>query len=394
MLVFGILAVAALTIDLGLVILAQDQMQTATDGAALEGVRWKDEVDDDQRRQIAAAMIGVIFDDDLSPDPLAPDPYGLGAGPIIGVVGGLPQSNGAAQIVLDQPTVYKPNAEGTPIQLNQGNLVHGDLVSGVYFDVVGGEPVAHVEAADYVRDDFLPEDTGDAFLARMRRTRNALSLDQEPGISSSAPPLPLLFGLGALVSAPAGAEYNPREDGITTRATSIAAPKRALRIASPAAQPLAARVGALPLVPIAIRLSRWETLAVGVEETLAAAEFVRAVELDPTQDTTDRVDVVGESVTAAPPGAVPAIPNAIEVVTPVIADVDGDGIDQVIGFGVVIVTALSADNATVIKRGGRLPRSGTEARDPFALRELAADPALFAAHQAMSEPVLAAVLVR
>ena len=42
MMFFGLMGLAALVIDMGFARLAQRQMQTAVDSAALEGLRWQD----------------------------------------------------------------------------------------------------------------------------------------------------------------------------------------------------------------------------------------------------------------------------------------------------------------------------------------------------------------
>ncbi len=61
MLLFGIFAMVALVIDIGFARLAQRQMQTAADSAALEGLRY---VDSDGRQR-AGDMAAWTFDDDL-----------------------------------------------------------------------------------------------------------------------------------------------------------------------------------------------------------------------------------------------------------------------------------------------------------------------------------------
>ena len=89
MLAFAFFALAALVIDLGFVRLAQRQMQTAADTAALEGLRWRDDgqslgIDPHQQ---ASAMAANVFDDDLNP--ADGDPLNFGAGPVVGFQGGI-----------------------------------------------------------------------------------------------------------------------------------------------------------------------------------------------------------------------------------------------------------------------------------------------------------------
>ena len=80
-----------------------------------------------------------------------------------------------------------------------------------------GQP--SVEADDYTRADFMPSSgaaasaSGSAFLVRMRRTNNLNGLDQEPGISSGGPTLPILFGRGSLMARSAAAAW-PAERGL------------------------------------------------------------------------------------------------------------------------------------------------------------------------------------
>jgi hypothetical protein len=148
--------------------------------------------------------------------------------------------NALQTISVPDPHVYDPD-----LQLNGGNEVHGDLVSG-FFDP--SQPA--IENSDYTRFDFTPgaamsvadcaesmpgsEPIGDdAFLVRLRRTNDFDGLDQLAGISSSGPAVPLLFGRGALISKDPDADYNPRVHGITVRATAIAQARPALRVGMP-----------------------------------------------------------------------------------------------------------------------------------------------------------------
>ena len=245
MLAFVFFAFAALVIDLGFVRLAQRQMQTATDTAALEGLRWRD---DGQGlginpHQQASAMAANVFDDDLNP--ADGDPLNFGAGPVVGFQGGIPPTNLAAsqQIVLSNPPVYKPTrSDGTPgLELNEaGNAVEGDMVAGTYGLNKSYQPDpadtdgSHDENASYGRRDYQPStantQTAPGFLVRMRRTANPNGIDAEPGVSSggvvymngntSSPApatLPYLFGRGSMMS------RTSVQQGVTVRATAIAA---------------------------------------------------------------------------------------------------------------------------------------------------------------------------
>ena len=65
MLLFAIMAMAALVIDIGFARVAQRQMQSAADSAALEGLRGEGVTDYAQRQDAAQRMISWTFDDEL-----------------------------------------------------------------------------------------------------------------------------------------------------------------------------------------------------------------------------------------------------------------------------------------------------------------------------------------
>ena len=211
LLLFGIFGIAALSVDFGFVKLARVQMQNAADSAAVEGLR--------QDRAAARDLVALTFDDDMNP--ANGDPRNNGAGPDVTVDGGLGGINASASLTVGDPPVYKPS-----LQLNAANQQNGDMVAGTYDP---NQPPG--EANDYTRADFAPAagPAANAFLVRLRRTRDAQGLDNVDGISSAGRPLPLLFGHASLVG---GAV---RTDGFTTRATAIAASQPAVRVGSAAA---------------------------------------------------------------------------------------------------------------------------------------------------------------
>ena len=88
MLLFGLFAIAALVIDLGFARLAQRQMQSAADSAALEGLHGEGGATLTylQRQERAEQIIAWTFDDDL--DSSNGDAGTLGAGPIVDFSGG------------------------------------------------------------------------------------------------------------------------------------------------------------------------------------------------------------------------------------------------------------------------------------------------------------------
>src|SRR5579872_3537332 len=159
-LTFGFLALAALVIDLGFARLTQNQMQSAADSAALEGMRNRDlyllnpsydpanpdpgQVFDQNRRDMANNVVETVFDGNTS-----------GAGPVYTFTGGkqVATTNFFAYQKYDQPTLYQPS-----LQFNLSDHAAGDMVSGLYVDGAG---ILHQEGANpndpnfpFDRDDF------------------------------------------------------------------------------------------------------------------------------------------------------------------------------------------------------------------------------------------------
>ncbi len=241
-LLFGLVALLALSIDTGFVLLARRQMQAAVNSASVEGLRWRDRLPpvddlvaigedpsnpaeletrkDEIRRKMARQFVHASFDVDY--DVGSPDPSTavLGAGPMIGFEGGIDIGGGlrASSLIRQQnPRAYKP-----ALALNLGNSVSGDMVSGGY--LVDGS------RDDY--EDFLDvNDPPDAFLVRLRRTDEDLS--SAPDASTSGPPIPSLFGRAAIARAEEGnpqALLQRRATGVRVRATSIADLKPAVSV--------------------------------------------------------------------------------------------------------------------------------------------------------------------
>lgn len=223
---FGLFAVV---VDLGIARTTQMQMQNSADVAALEGLAGRDAVLGDpaaadlQRRQLAALFATLVHDDDLVRG-TANTGFLLGAGPTLETgVGGVADPAGGL-LVSDGPWI-------PALQTNEAaNRSFGDLVAGQYAALeLGNEGRVdwHTEASDYARNDFEPNAAGNAFLARLRRTRGNNAVDDVPGVSSAGPTIPYLFGLGSgALSTPDPDVYDPRRDGLTIRATAIADGRR------------------------------------------------------------------------------------------------------------------------------------------------------------------------
>ncbi len=231
----ALMGLASLVVDLGIVRASQMSQQLAADVAALEGLRQRDAIPDDPnvgpdegRRVAASEFAELVFDEDmdLGTENVA---YQLGAGPVL--------STGVESSELPEGGMLAGGAPFVPVlQTNAAtNAVHGDLVAGSYTAVDPlnpGNPSWHVELENYNRFDFAVAAAADSltapsFLARVRRTNDTL-LDAQDGVSSTGPTIPLLFGLGAALSADEG--YDPRRDGFTVRATSIASARPAVAV--------------------------------------------------------------------------------------------------------------------------------------------------------------------
>lgn len=259
---FALFGLFAVVVDWGIVRTTQIQMQTSADVAALTGLAGRDAVLDDiaasdlMRRQEAALFAASVFDEDLDPN-TPPDEFILGAGPVL--------SNGVVSTAMPAGGLLQGDAPWVPaLQANvDQNLTEGDLVAGSYVAPGPGDLNFHDEASDYTRLDFTPSSPSGtepptAFLARLRRTRDGEPLDRVPGVSSAGPTLPYLFGLGSAAIVPENADlYDPRRDGITVRATSIAE-------AQPVTMAGMARPGLVGLAPLANDTGtgerRWLTL--------------------------------------------------------------------------------------------------------------------------------------
>jgi hypothetical protein len=293
MIFFGLMGLAALVIDMGFARLAQRQMQTAVDSAALEGLRWRDTIPnsmnsdpeflalrpsfnpaaptpddmDCARRLMASRVVAdgpVTSGSPARPSMFAnyPDSSGgtvsYGAGPVVNFGTGIPPTDLAAgqTITWPPPPPYQPTrSDGiTPgLELNQssGNLNarEGDMVAGTYsqntVDPPDGAADEGTTAADgsgnpYHRRDFQ-NTSNQAFLVRMRRTNNissntsntTSSFDQEGGISSSGPTLPVLFGRGSMMARSGNTGQLSVASGVTVRATAIAATAPARTVGRP-----------------------------------------------------------------------------------------------------------------------------------------------------------------
>lgn len=437
---FALLALLSLIVDVGVLRLTQGQMQTAADAAALEGLRQRDVAvvsaatgqptsepyaSDCLRRAAAHRFVRAVFDDDLEPGIEAEDDR-FAAGPVIDLTGGIGSLHAGAALAAPAARGYEP-----VLQLNQSNVVDGDMVSGrfCYSAAPGPSESAAYGIADvlvcsdeqraagaYARNDFNPStnppplpatlpdcplpdeappeawpvsgegslttDDHSAFLVRLRRS-NELS-DRagqvEPGLASSGPSLPLLFGRGAPIHGDDPASpYSVRRDGFTVRATAIAAVRPAWQVGLPLANPASPGVMPLTLVDTWVQaLTEVPTPAtinpatgllcsglacVGPNPATAVGRFVDNF-IDPTRARWTTVSTVGQALA-------PAVPVACALATPLsgygpVYALMAAGANRVIGFAHVSVARDPARPAlpcavVVTKRAARIAAANATA---------------------------------
>ncbi len=322
-------ALAALVVDLGLVRVTQGSMQVAADAAALEGLRLRDGDPDPAqadliRRRAAADLAASVFDDDR--DLSTPNAtHRLGAGPVLDN-GAVDSSNPAGGLLVG-------GAPWVPdLQTNAGgNSAPGDLVAGTFEALdpaLPGNPDWHREDAAYARTDFAPaapfeSPDAPALLARLRRTHDPDGLDEIAGISSRGPSLPFLFGLGTAALTPVDpAAYDPRRDGLTVRATSIAdaRPAVAAGLAAPGLPGLAV-LGTDAAAPAVARVLAFQELSWSADLIVGAAFDVRVRSdgrLEPTPGgPTLQVDGVAQPAdgpvrVGAPAQTLPGVAGAVQ----------------------------------------------------------------------------------
>jgi len=268
LLLFGLMAMAALVIDIGFARLAQRQMQTAADAAALEGLRFCDTLPpmslplsqdpdgarrqrEEARRLQASTVVSQLFDDNLLADDA--DPLNFGAGPIVNFTGGAgdPSLEASQFIAIPDPPVYKPALVSNFVN-GQPDDIRGDMVSGTFIQSTPGmtpEEIRehHLERSDYSRDDFS-NNGASAFLVRLRRTSESIP----PNVGTAGPSLPYLFGRGSLLNRQLIGE------GIKVRATSIASAIPAVRVGPPVSSiPGVPPIEIPGILPIAIDVDNW-----------------------------------------------------------------------------------------------------------------------------------------
>lgn len=410
LLLFGLMALAALVIDLGLVRLAQRQMQSAADLAAMEALRARDDpqqppaLREPVRRERAAELVSLQFDDD---GVLGTDVLQLGAGPDLPLAPssfGDPTLDGSRLLMADQAAPYKPMLQSNYPQ----NAPHGDMVAGSY--LAGQSPA---ESAFYERADFAPAAADDAamlaapaMLVRLRRTNDFLGLDQQPGTSHAGPPLPLLFGRGGLVPARHPSEgYSLRHHGFTVRATAIAqlVPAMSVGMASP-------QGGVPAAAPFALTATRWDQLpaqqtsAVLLQSSGPAGAEVEGFTYDPPAAAPEGVLTFGKPLEVA---VVAAVEAGTEAYVPLVESAESGSmlVWWVVAFGLARIEAWQGAGDGVLVSLVKQPEGRTAAFSnasgallvglpPALLADRALFDRLWASRNNVAAPLLTPVLVR
>jgi hypothetical protein len=223
MMLFGIMALAALVIDIGFARLTQRQMKIAADSAAVEGLRGEGDVAYADRRDAARDFVHWHFDDDLDATgtyPLNDDGAfdsgsgQFGAGPLVQFSGGVGDpSLVAGQLMEVDPdnSVYKPV------------VVNGTSSASGGFEVT-------------LRRGAIDPPNADLY--------------------ANGPSVPYLFARGSLIN------RQLITDGITVRATSIASVQPARSIGTTYRGSSDPEVLDSPgMISIAIRASQWMNMS-------------------------------------------------------------------------------------------------------------------------------------
>ncbi len=248
----AILAMVGVAIEMGLVCITRDRMQSVADSAAREILRERDHavgpiaennvhIRDLERRMRNRRFVPWAFDYEGLLEDYEPSEEGAGHYHVL--TGGQGATN-FGQIhggVYHSIPVLEPNQDGAGG--NHANARHGDIVSGKFNgEGIGyeGNPIHLEDSNDYERVDFDPASAleapfADSMLVRLRRTFSPGQpgnnpLDRQSGVSSSGWTLPLVFGGGStFIGTDPELGYSIRHHGLSFRATAIAQGRTAVR---------------------------------------------------------------------------------------------------------------------------------------------------------------------
>lgn len=306
MMLFGIMAMAALVIDIGFARLTQRQIHIAADSAALEGLRGEGDLAYAERRDAARDFVHWHFDDDLDSTGSYPanddgafdtGSGQFGAGPMVAFSGGAGDASlSASQFMEVDPSnpVYKPT-----------------LLDG------------------------MPSATGSFHVALRRGTSDVPSAD----LYANGPSVPYLFARGSLINRQLIAA------GITVRGTGQ------VRSANGVSIGLANDTVTPPLpglAPLALELSYWNGLTTGVADpqTITSGEI----------GTAGRFFTIGSADTmpltlgrTLPPASVPGDGSYAGYV-PLYVNLAATATQRVVGFGEVQLAVTGAGAMVSITR--------------------------------------------
>jgi len=301
MLLFGIMAMAALVIDIGFARLAQRQMQTAVDSAALEGLRGLGIIAYDDRQANAENFIAWQFDDDLDAanrdDGIAGDGGAFNAGPIISFSGGAGDPSIYASQLM---TVDPDNAVYKPRRMQR-------------------------------RDEPDDEERKNTFQVIMQRGG---AIEGDPDLFDLGPSVPYLFARGSLIN------RETVRGGMSVRALSTAESVPALKIGDPVFDSANVEIYPGPS-PIGYELNDWNGTKIdpNTQEPLLPR-------LEPRS--TNQVKVVGLAITAVGSAQSPLPDGICAIYTKI------DGVDRVVGFGRISVGAALPSYVALANASGRL----------------------------------------
>ncbi|GAA5505424.1 pilus assembly protein TadG-related protein [Novipirellula caenicola] len=213
---FGLFAMAALVIDLGFARVAQRQMQTAADAAALEGLRGEGIVSYGDRQVAAEVLIAWTFDDDL--DETNGDIGALGGGPIVAFSGGAGNLDLNASELMTVDTndqTYKPTMQRSLNPVNGSEFTvaiqRGGTVLEPYDLLSEGPSVPYL----FARGSLLNrESIGDGIAAGgVARAVTEKALSVGPPINDTAGSLiyPGAIAIGYSLADWNGSRSNPRQ---------------------------------------------------------------------------------------------------------------------------------------------------------------------------------------
>ncbi|WP_231742416.1 TadE/TadG family type IV pilus assembly protein [Stieleria varia] len=154
MMLFGLFAMAALVIDLGFARLAQRQMQSAADAAALEGLRGEGIVDFEDRQVAAEPFIAWTFADDLNLPIGNPSSVDFGNAASFSGGAGDPGLNASQLMAVDANHSTDVQRSSSPIANNRFSVAvqRGGVVDGDFELLAHGASVPYLFARGSLMD--------------------------------------------------------------------------------------------------------------------------------------------------------------------------------------------------------------------------------------------------